>query len=92
MNIKSEPISPQRDSTTPSSQHQLHPAAAAAAAHAGGHISPMPGHISPMPGGHISPNPMANGASNSPSPITSTQDYDLPNAKRPRISSEGWAS
>ena len=63
MRIKSEPITPPRDSTTPSGQgQQLRPQSGGT-----GHLSPSlgpPGHLSPnnvMPGGpitgHLSPSP-----------------------------------
>ncbi|RUS90492.1 hypothetical protein EGW08_001760 [Elysia chlorotica] len=55
MHIKSEPITPPRDTTTPSSQLRPHSIT-------GGHLSPSTanmsgGHISPMATGHLSPTP-----------------------------------
>ncbi|GFR91539.1 hypothetical protein ElyMa_004330500 [Elysia marginata] len=55
MHIKSEPITPPRDTTTPSSQLRPHSISA-------GHLSPSTasmsaGHISPMATGHLSPTP-----------------------------------
>ncbi|GFO21347.1 hypothetical protein PoB_004785200 [Plakobranchus ocellatus] len=65
MHIKSEPITPPRDTTTPSSHLRPHSITTghlspSAANMAGGHISPMAtGHLSPTPSmpnqGHISP-------------------------------------
>lgn len=78
MSIKSEPISPPRDSTTPSSQHQLRPPSTG---HHGPH-TPMSGHVSPNPLNH----------SNSSSPVgAANSDYEPPQVKRPRIA-EGWAA
>ncbi|KAK3610262.1 hypothetical protein CHS0354_022325 [Potamilus streckersoni] len=76
MNIKSEPISPPRDSTTPSSHHTLRPPSTGQ-----GHLSP--GHISP----HLSHPP-----SNCSSPTGSIHpsDYEGPMMKRPRV--DGWAT
>lgn len=80
MNIKSEPISPPRDSATPSS-HQLRPSPSRQ------HM----GHPGGGPGGpnagHISPNPMTT-HSNSSSPTGG--EYDGPSLKRPRVGD--WTS
>lgn len=77
MSIKSEPISPShRESATPSSIQHMRP--------------PSTGHP-----GHLSPSRISNTGSNASSPTGSTHshnDFDGPNAKRSRISSEGWSS
>ncbi|KAK2157805.1 hypothetical protein LSH36_184g05000 [Paralvinella palmiformis] len=75
MNIKSEPISPPQEATVPSSQ-QLRP--------------PSTGHSHNALPGHISPNHISNGPSNTPSPVP--PDYDTPSAKRQRLTSDGWPS
>lgn len=70
MSIKSEPISPPRDSTTPSSQHQLRPPS-------NGHMS---GHVSPhhMSNHSNSSSPVGlNGGT--------PTDFDGPSMKRPRM-------
>jgi len=103
MCIKSEPISPPRDSTTPSSQHQLRPPSNG---HMSGHVSPhhMSGHVSPhhMSGhvsphhmsGHGSPHHMSNHSSDSSSPLGmnggTPTDFDGPSMKRPRMAE--WAA
>jgi hypothetical protein len=69
MNIKSEPISPPRDSHTPSSQHMRPPST--------GHPSQQ-GQLS----GQVSPNPLSH--SNSSSPIAHDFDGPSA-AKRVRI-------
>ncbi|KAL5005504.1 hypothetical protein ScPMuIL_018960 [Solemya velum] len=70
MNIKSEPISPPRDSTTPTTHHQLRPPST-------GQVHLSQGHLSP---GHIS-----HAHSNNSSPTGTHGDYDMPVLKRPRL-------
>lgn len=87
MNIKSEPISPPRESTTPSGHHTLRPPSQQGQSQ--GHLSP--GHISPHLSHSNCSSPTANLHPTGPSPQQQTvTDFDGPMMKRPRL--EGWTT
>ena len=90
MNIKSEPISPPRESNTPSGHHTLRPPSQQGQVIHQGHLSP--GHISPHLSHSNCSSPTANlhGTGPSQQQQQTLTDFDNPMMKRPRL--EGWTT